>query len=72
MPFVATQMDLETITLSELREKNTDFICYHLYVESKIWHKLIHLWNWDRLTKSRLMVAKGDGEWGRDGVGSWG
>ena len=36
MPFVATQMDLETITLSELREKNTDFICYHLYVESKI------------------------------------
>ena len=36
MPFVATQMGLETITLSELREKNTDSICHHLYVESKI------------------------------------
>ena len=35
MPFVATWMDLEIIILSEVRQKKTNIICYHLYVESK-------------------------------------
>ena len=35
MPFAATWMDLEIITLSEVRKRNTNTIWYHLYVESK-------------------------------------
>ena len=38
MPFAATWMDLEIITLSEVNQKKTNTIWYHLYVESKIWH----------------------------------
>ena len=43
MPFVATWMDLEIIILSEVSQAN--IIWYHLYVESKIWHKLTNLQN---------------------------
>ena len=43
MPFVATWMDLEIIILSEVSQAN--IIWYHLYVESKIWHKLTNLLN---------------------------
>ena len=41
----ATWMDLGIIILSEVkvRQKKTDTIWYHLYVESKTWHKWIHL-----------------------------
>ena len=28
-------MDLEGIVLSEIRQRKTDTVCYHLYVESK-------------------------------------
>ena len=35
MPFAATQMDLEMIMLSELRQRKINVIWYHLYVESK-------------------------------------
>ena len=37
VPFAATWMDLEIITLSELSQKEKDkhYIC-HLYIESKI------------------------------------
>ena len=38
MPSAATWMPLEIITLSELSQRKTNTI-YHLYVESKIWHK---------------------------------
>ena len=41
MPFATTQMDLEIIILSEVRQ-----IYFHLYVESKIEYKLF--------TKNRL------------------
>ena len=34
MPFIATWLDLEIITLGEIRKRDT--IRYHLYVESKI------------------------------------
>ena len=40
MAFVATWMDLEIITLSEVRERQ---VLYHLYVESNTWYKLIYL-----------------------------
>ena len=34
MPFVATWMDLDIIILHEVRQRNTNIIKYHLYVES--------------------------------------
>ena len=45
MPFAATWMDLEMIILSEVSQRKTNIICYHLYVESKIWHRWTYLWN---------------------------
>ena len=61
MPFAATWMDLEIIILSEVSQTKTN-IWYHLYVESKIWHKWTYLWNRNRLTdiENRLVVAKGE------------
>ena len=35
MPFATTWMDLETVILSEVRQRKTNIIGYHLYVESK-------------------------------------
>ena len=70
MPFAATWMDLEISILSEVNQRETNTIWYHLYVESKIWCKWIYLWNRNRLTdiENRLVVAKGRGS-GRDALG---
>ena len=35
-PFTATWMDLEILILSEVSQRKTNTIEYHLYVESKI------------------------------------
>ena len=35
MPFTATWMQLEMITLVEISQKKTNTLLYHLYVESK-------------------------------------
>ena len=61
MPFVATGMDLEIIGLSEVSQRKTNNIWYHLYVESKIWHKGTYLWNRNRLKdiENRCVVAMG-------------
>ena len=50
MPLAATWMDLEIIILSEISQTKTKTIWYHLYVESKIWHKWTYLQNRNRLT----------------------
>ena len=39
MPFAATWTDLEVFILSEISLKKKPTIWYHLYMESKIWHK---------------------------------
>ena len=55
-----------------LRRK-TNTIWYHLYVESKLWHKWTCLWNrnWLRDTENRLVVTKGEKE-GEGWIGSLG
>ena len=39
MPFAATWMDLESVIMSEVRQRKINIIWYHLYVVSKIGHK---------------------------------
>ena len=60
MPFAATWMCLQIIILSGISQIKTNIIWYHLYVESKIWHKWIYLQNRNSLidTENRLVVAK--------------
>ena len=52
LPFAATWMDLEIITLSAVSQTKTDIILYHLYVKykTKKWYKHIYLQNGNRLT----------------------
>ena len=46
--------------LSEVSQTNT--VCYHLYVESKKYNKLVNVTKKNRLTdtENRLVVAKGE------------
>ena len=72
MLFEATWMSLEIIILSEVSEKEKDkYHRYHLYIESKVWHKPIYLRN--RLTdrENKLMVIKEGRGWGRYKLGIW-
>ena len=72
MPFVATWMDLEIIILSEVRQKKTNIICYHLYVESKkmIQMNLFTKHKHSQTQKTNLWLSKGKG-WGRGKLGIW-
>ena len=73
MAFVATWMGLEIIMLSEIRQWDTNVICYHLNVESKKriqWTLKNRYW----LTEfEKLKASKGDwlggGEDGLEGLG---
>ena len=64
MPFAATWMQLEILILNEVSQKESQ-IPYHLFVESKIWHRCAYLQNRNRLTdiENTVVVAK------REGVG---
>ena len=62
-PLAATWMDLETIIPSELRQRKTDAIWYHLHAESS---KMIHmnLYTKQKQThrhENNVMVTKGKG-----------
>ena len=70
-------MDLETITLSEVRQWKTNITRYHLYVQSRKKKKKGYKWTYlqsrNRVTDfEKLMVTKADrlGD-GRDGLGVW-
>ena len=62
--FAATWIDLENITLSEVRQRKTNILWYDLYVESKKGYKWTYLQNSNRLTdiEQELMVTKGEKE----------
>ena len=50
MPFAATWLNLEMITLSEISQTEKDNIMsYHLYVDCKIGHKGTYLWSRNRI-----------------------
>ena len=64
MSFAATWMELETLLLSEVSQKENDK--YHiisLYLESNIWHKLTYIqkrrnsWTW----RTDLQLPRGEG-----------
>ena len=60
MPLAAIWMDLEIIILSEVSQRKTNTIWYHLHVASKMWHKWTYLRNRNGLTdiENRRVVAK--------------
>ena len=43
LPFAATRMDLEDIMLSEMHQRKTKNVWYHLYVESKKYNTLVNI-----------------------------
>ena len=68
MSFTAIWMDPQMVILSEVRQKKTSIIWYHLFSESKIWHNWTYLWKRNRLTDidNILVVAKGGCRVGMD------
>ena len=69
MLFAAIWMDLEIVTLSEVRQKRRSILWHSLYMDSKMkWHKWAYLQNRKRLTENELTVARGEG-WGEGQLG---
>ena len=72
MPFAATWVDMEIIILSEISQRKTNIIRYHLYVESNKndTDELIYKRETDSDLKIKLMVTVGEA-WGSDKLGVW-
>ena len=73
LPSVATWMDLEGIMLSEMSQRKTNTLLYHLYVKSKKYNKLVN----QKKKRSRLtdlenkpvVTSEGEGQCRGEGVG---
>ena len=63
MPFTATWMQLEILKINEIRKTNT--IWFHLYVESKIWHK----WTYLKTETDSQPKGREEGEGWTEGLG---
>ena len=64
MPFTATWMELDTLILSEVSQKEKNkYHVIHLYLESNTWHKWTYLQKRNKLMdmENRLVVVKGEG-----------
>ena len=61
-------MDLEGLMLSEISQRKTNTVWYHLYVESKKYNKLVNITKRSRPTdiENKLVVTSGEG-YGRMG-----
>ena len=61
LPLAATGMDLEGIMLSEIsqtfRQRKTNTVCYHLYVESRNYNKLVNIINKNQTHKYREQTS---------------
>ena len=53
LPFATTWIDIESIMLSEISQTKTITVCYHLYVESKKYNKLVNITKRNRLVERR-------------------
>ena len=49
LPFATTWMDLEGIMLSEISQRKSNTVLYHLYVEFKEYNKLVNIIKKNRL-----------------------
>ena len=71
MPFVAAWMDLEIITLSEVRKRKIPYdITYMCNLKCNT-NELIYETETDSDTENKLMVTKREGEGGRGKLGIW-
>jgi len=59
--FAATYIQLQIIILSEIKSEKHKLYGFHLYVESKLWHKWTYIQNRKRLIdiEIRLVVCQG-------------
>lgn len=65
MPFATTGMDLRGITLIEIRQRKTNTIRFHLYMESKKQANEQAKQNWNRLINTETMGWLLEGrDWG--------
>ena len=61
-PLAATRMDLEIIVLSEVSQRMTNIIWYHLYVESKKRYNWTDFENRLTVVENKFMATKEEGE----------
>ena len=67
LPFAATWMDLDGVTLSEISQTKTNTVWYHLYVESNKYNKLMNITKEN--IENKLMVTNGEREGRRGSIG---
>ena len=72
MPLAVTWMDLEIIILSEVSQKEKDKLPYDItYMWNLKYDTNELIYETETDSENRLVVAKGEGQWGRDVLGVW-